>query len=98
MTDLLASIHHMRHLSQCLQIAFWISSFNFHTYFIIEDFTGNQSIVINRLRICLVIIQSQSIMLKMSAYYSSREMANMHFMCDRANRNASAAQRIIARL
>jgi len=34
----------------------------------------------------------------MSAYYSSQEMANMHFMCDRANRNPSAAQRIIARL
>jgi len=38
-----------------LQIAFWIFSFNFHTYFITEEhFTGNQSVVINR-QTCLMI-------------------------------------------
>jgi len=82
MTDLLASTCRTGHLPQCLQ-NFWMSSFNFHSYFITDQW----------LQICLVITQLQRIVLKMLTHYSIQEMADMHFMYDRANGNASAAQR-----
>lgn len=86
-------------LLQCLQTAFWIQ-FPYIWYFIKKISpicSDNRSVVITTIAnlfgdYTVTKYYAENII----GYYSNQEMADMHFMYDRANGNVSAAQRLYA--